>query len=501
MGSGRCGVGLEYTGNLRDRTRGSGEWADAEWIGSGKSLSEAWRDTTITFRASGIAGHSASTSAASTATTPTCGRSTSRRGRCGHTSSPTAGSRCCSRRRSPPGSTSTRCTGTRSRSPETRSRRWSTIRCSTSGRRRPTPAPASSASAPTATSGSHPGHVRHVLQREVLLDTTFAAGDRTFTGGTVSGGTLRLAGNVEAWLAKGTEVPILRTEFDLDKPVASARVYASARGVYELRLNGEKVGDQELAPGWTDYRKRIAYQSYDVTDQLAAGGNAFSAELADGWYSGRVASFGDSVYGTDTSLIAQLRVTYTDGTEETIATDETWRTAPSATISADILDGEAFDAGRAAELGAWDSPGYDDAQWAAADVRDERSDVLEPQIDPPVRVTEEITGTRMPDPVAGAFIYDLGQNMVGRTRVTMQGEPGTTVRIRVAEVLNPDGTLYTDNFRSAKATDYFTFGPDGTATWEPRFTFHGFRYVELTGLTQAPAAGKWWASWWVRTTS
>nr|WP_231979846.1 family 78 glycoside hydrolase catalytic domain [Tessaracoccus coleopterorum] len=268
-----------------------------------------------------------------------------------------------------------------------------------------------------------------------------------------------------------------------------------------MRLNGEKVGDQELAPGWTDYRKRIAYQSYDVTDQLAAGGNAFSAELADGWYSGRVASFGDSVYGTDTSLIAQLRVTYTDGTEETIATDETWRTAPSATISADILDGEAFDAGRAAELGAWDSPGYDDAQWAAADVRDERSDVLEPQIDPPVRVTEEITGTRMPDPVAGAFIYDLGQNMVGRTRVTMQGEPGTTVRIRVAEVLNPDGTLYTDNFRSAKATDYFTFGPDGTATWEPRFTFHGFRYVELTGLTQAPAAGKWWASWWVRTTS
>jgi len=107
---------------------------------------------------------------------------------------------------------------------------------------------------------------------EVLLNTTFAAGDRTFTGGTVSGGTLRLAGNVEAWLAKGTEVPILRTEFDLDKPVASARVYASARGVYELRLNGEKVGDQELAPGWSDYRRRIAYQSYDVTDQLAAGG-------------------------------------------------------------------------------------------------------------------------------------------------------------------------------------------------------------------------------------
>ena len=323
---------------------------------------------------------------------------------------------------------------------------------------------------------------------DVLLDTTFPSGDRTFTAGTVQGGKLIVAGNTDAWYAFGSDVPVLRTEFDVEKEVESARIYAAARGVYELQLNGEPVGDQELAPGWTDYNTRIQYQSYDVTDQLEGGDNAFGAEIAGGWYAGNVAMFGDSIYGSDTSLIAQLRIRYTDGSEEVVATDDGWRTTNGPTTSADLLDGEAYDARRAAALGAWSEPGYDDDEWTAAVQRPTATSKLEPQTAPPVRVTEELDATALPSPADGVHVYDLGQNMVGHARVKLSGGAGQTVRIRVAEVLNPDGTLYTANFRSAKATDYYTFATDGAATWEPKFTFHGFRYVEITGVDEAPSA-------------
>lgn len=323
---------------------------------------------------------------------------------------------------------------------------------------------------------------------EVLVDTTFPAGDRTFTSGTVSGGKLLVAGNTEPWFAFGADVPLLRTEFDVEKKVASARIYAAARGVYELQLNGEPVGDQQLAPGWTDYNTRIQYQSYDVTDQLEGGGNALGAEVANGWYAGNVAMFGDSVYGSDTSLIAQLRIRYADGSEEVVATDDGWRTTNGATTSADLLDGETYDARRAASLGDWSEADYDDGEWSKVVERPSATEKLEPQIDPPVRVTQELTATELPSPADGVYVYDLGQNMVGHARVTLQGEAGQTARIRVAEVLNPDGTLYTANFRGAKATDYYTFAGDGAETWEPKFTFHGFRYVEITGVDEAPSA-------------
>lgn len=342
------------------------------------------------------------------------------------------------------------------------------------------------------TSGPETGTVSEVKvtseSGDVLLDTTFPSGDRTFTAGTVQGGDLVVAGDTDAWYAFGADVPVLRTEFDVEKEVESARIYAAARGLYELQLNGQPVGDQELAPGWTDYRTRIQYQTYDVTDQLDGGDNAVGAEVADGWYAGRVAMFGDSIYGSDTSLIAQLRIRYTDGSEQVIATDDRWRTTNGPTTSADLLDGEAYDARRAAALGAWSEPGYDDGEWSDAVERPTATSKLEPQIDPPVRVTEELDATALPSPADGVHVYDLGQNMVGHARVTLTGEAGETVRIRVAEVLNADGTLYTANFRSAKATDYYTFATDGTATWEPKFTFHGFRYVEVTGIDEAPSA-------------
>ncbi len=325
---------------------------------------------------------------------------------------------------------------------------------------------------------------------DVLVDTTFPTGDRTFTGGTVAGGALRVdSSGPEVWFNLGDPVPLLRTEAELaDKPVARARVYASAQGLYELYLNGEPVGDHELAPGWTDYNKRIQYQTYDVTDLVRAGSNGFGAELAKGWYAGRVAMFGSGIWGDKTGLLAELHVEYADGSTDVISTDDGWVTTDGPRTSADLLDGEAYDARRAEELGDWSAAEYDDAGWQAVEVRPSATSLLEPQDDQPVRVTQELEASSIDSPTEGAFLYDLGQNMVGKARVTLQGEPGQTVRLRFGEVLNPDGSLYTANLRSAKATDYYTFATSEPETYQPSFTFHGFRYVEVTGLDEEPAA-------------
>ncbi|MFI6962209.1 family 78 glycoside hydrolase catalytic domain [Streptomyces sp. NPDC050255] len=345
------------------------------------------------------------------------------------------------------------------------------------------------------TSGAERGLVRDVTVTSedgtVLVDTDFPAGDRTFASGTVTADGLRVdSEGGEAWLRRDQAVPLLRKEFDLgDKEVARARVYASARGVYELRLNGERVGDAELAPGWTAYDKRIDYQTHDVTEQVRGGANVLGAEVAPGWYSGKVAMFGTDVYGQDTSVIAEMLVEFTDGTSTVVRTDDTWTTADGPTREADLLDGESYDARVAEEVAGWDAPGFDDAGWNAVDVRDEPTGVLEPQTAVDVRVTEELkTAKRIDSPTEGVHLYDLGQNMVGHIRLTLKGAPGRTVRIRHGEVLNPDGTLYTANLRSAKATDYYTFATDKPETFEPSFTFHGFRYVEISGVDEAPAA-------------
>ncbi len=344
------------------------------------------------------------------------------------------------------------------------------------------------------TSGAESGLVHDVKVTseggKVLVDTDFPPGDRSFGAGTVTeDGLLVDSAGPEAWLALLDAVPVMRRDFQIaDKPIARARVYASAQGLYELRLNGERVGDHELAPGWTDYRKRIQYQTYDVTDLVRAGGNAFGAELADGWFAGRVAMFGDGIYGADTALIAQLRIEYADGTADVVGTDDGWRATPGPITAADLLDGESYDARRAAELGAWSESGYDDAGWDPVAARPSATDRLEPQTDQPVRVTQELSATRLPSPTPGTFIYDLGQNMVGKVRLRLSGAPGQTIRIRHAEVLNPDGSIYTANLRSAKATDHYTFAGTEPETFEPQFTFHGFRYVEISGLDSAPDA-------------
>lgn len=234
---------------------------------------------------------------------------------------------------------------------------------------------------------------------QALIDTAFPAGDQTFPDGTVlPAGGLQVKGNTDLWLP-GKAIPVFRKTISLPaaKKIAKARMYAAAQGVYELSLNGQKVGDQELAPGWTDYARRIQSQSYDVTKLLAKGSNTIGAELASGWFAGNLAMFGSNKYGSETALSAQLRVTYTDGSTDIFATDSTWETAPGAVRAADLLNGETFDARR--------TP----TDWTPVQVRPSATAKLAQQTDQPVRVTEELKATAIPSPTPGVYLYDLGQ--------------------------------------------------------------------------------------------
>lgn len=285
--------------------------------------------------------------------------------------------------------------------------------------------------------------------------------------------------------------PLLRRAFvtgDGRVPVR-ARVYASARGLYELRLNGARVGDGELAPGWTDYDVRVQYQAHDVTELVRGGENVLAATLADGWWSGFVgfdARRRGAHYGSFPQLIAQLRLDYADGSSELIATDERWRTRSGATRYADLLMGECLDA-RLLKPG-WDAPGFDDAGWDAARVADADTSLLVASVDEPVRAFEHLRPRAVERIGPDRHLVDLGQNLAGRVRLTVRGLPrGRRVTLRHGEALDDDGALYTANLRSAEATDVLIAAGTGEETFEPRFTFHGFRFVEVSGVEQLGA--------------
>ncbi|WP_428312897.1 family 78 glycoside hydrolase catalytic domain [Hydrocarboniphaga sp.] len=284
--------------------------------------------------------------------------------------------------------------------------------------------------------------------------------------------------------------PLLRGALQLSKPVRQARLYATARGVYQLWLNGRPVGDQALAPGWTDYHQRLQVQTYDVTDLLRSGANVIGAALADGWFRGKVGIAWQGVYGQQLALKAKLRVTYADGSTEDFGTDAQWRSLPGPYVRADLQDGEQYDARRLPDR--WAEPGFDDGAWQAVVTPADTKARLVPQPDEPVRVIEvRPAQARLPAP-NGVFLYDIGQNVVGVARVRLSGRAGQTVRLRHGEDIyrrgDHQGQLYTDNLRSAAATDTYTFARDETVIYQPRFTQHGFRYVEITGVDAAPAA-------------
>ncbi|MDQ8733092.1 glycoside hydrolase family 78 protein [Paenibacillus sp. LHD-38] len=277
--------------------------------------------------------------------------------------------------------------------------------------------------------------------------------------------------------------PYLRKSFKLRGGIRRAVAYATALGIYELQVNGHRVGDR-FAPGWTDYDKRVQYQTYDITDLLKAGGNAVGVILGDGWYSGTVGFLGKSVYGQRPFFLLQLNIDYEDGSRESITTDGTWRTMRGPIAYSDMIQGEEYDA--RLELGDWSTAEYGDEAWEKPDVRAGYNGLIVAMVEPPVRITQTVKPISVRKTAAGSYIFDMGQNMVGWTEVRASGAWGTRITLSHAEMLSPDGSLYLDNLRKAVQQDHYVMNGEGEEQYEPHFTFHGFRYVEVIGFPGVP---------------
>ncbi|WP_307796991.1 family 78 glycoside hydrolase catalytic domain [Actinomadura barringtoniae] len=273
----------------------------------------------------------------------------------------------------------------------------------------------------------------------------------------------------------------LRRPFTTASAPTRARLYVTARGLYEMELGGVRVGDAELAPGWTDYRDRIDYQVYDVTTLVRPGENVLAATIADGWWSGFVGfdpRRSGAHYGTFPQLLAELHIEHADGTTEVIATDDGWQTARSPVRYADLLMGECHDLRR-------EPPG----DWLPAQVIDADHSLLTASVTEPVRALQELAPRSVTRQADGKHLVDFGQNFAGRVRLTARGlTRGARVVIRHGEALDSGGLLYTDNLRTAAATDVLIAGEDADVIFEPRFTYHGFRYAEVSGLAELEAA-------------
>lgn len=279
--------------------------------------------------------------------------------------------------------------------------------------------------------------------------------------------------------------PFFRKTFSLDKPVRRALLSFTARGMLEPYINGALVGKDVFAPEWTDYTIRIQYRTYDVTAALKQGKNAFGAIVGNGWYSGYIGWRKErGNYGLQNSLLLQLAVEYTDNTSAVIVSDETWKCAEGPILSSDIMMGETYDARK--EMPGWNTPDFDNGAWKPVSVVDKPAAVLVAQPSQPVQMPEEVKAVSVNEPKPGVYVFDLGQNIAGWARLKTSGPAGTKVVLRFAERLNPDGTIYITNLRAAKATDTYTLKGGGAEKYEPHFTFHGFQYVEATGLPAKP---------------
>jgi alpha-L-rhamnosidase len=283
---------------------------------------------------------------------------------------------------------------------------------------------------------------------------------------------------------------MLRKEFAVAKPVRRAMVYYSGLGLSELWLNGAKVGDHVLSPGLTDYDRHVLYETFDVTARLHTGANAIGLWLGNGRY--HSPRFGNRDPDTrtfgDPKAILELHLEYADGSTAVVPSDATWRGTDSGPIRANNeYDGEDYDARR--ELPLWSSAGFADGFWQAVSTVDAPAGALVPQAAEPLRVVETRRPVAIHKVARNVYIFDMGQNMVGWARLRVQGAEGTQIVLRFAETLRPDGSLYNENLRSARATDIYILKGGEAETWEPRFTYHGFRYVEMTGFPGEPDAG------------
>lgn len=320
------------------------------------------------------------------------------------------------------------------------------------------------------------------LTGQVLFSDDFSSSpDPRFPGVPINDGRLEPRGDPTLLTAE-PDAPLLRKEFVLDRPVAGARAHVYGLGFYELHLNGGKVGDHVLTPASTPYEKRNLHDTYDVTSLLRRGSNAAGMWLGNG-YGQRYNPYGFRWLGPKQAIVV-LAVTFTDGTRRTITTDDTWRWSDSPITSNDIYGGESYDA-RLAQQG-WDRPGFDDSRWHPVRTTTAPSPVLTANDAPPIRVAQTLKATALTQPRPGVFVYDFGQNIAGWPRLRVAGPSGTTVRMRTAEELGADGLLDTTTNRNAASTDSYTLDGSAVQTYEPRFTYHGFRYLEVTGHPGKP---------------
>jgi alpha-L-rhamnosidase len=274
--------------------------------------------------------------------------------------------------------------------------------------------------------------------------------------------------------------PLLRTNFTASAAIASATVYITAHGLYEAQLNGHRIGNAYLTPGWTSYNKRLQYQAYDVTDLVQKGKNAIGVMLGSGWYRGNIGyDWQTNVYGKDISLLMQLIIRYKNGHSDTIATGPGWRSSTGDVLYSEIYNGETIDHRK--EKTGWTLPGYDAAAWSPVQVETFSLDNLIATANEPIRKQETFHAVKLLTTPRGEQVIDFGQNLVGWVSVKIKGHAGDSLCLSHAEVLDKEGNFYTDNLRRAKAQDVFILTGGAEEVFEPHFTFHGFRYLRIAG--------------------
>ena len=298
--------------------------------------------------------------------------------------------------------------------------------------------------------------------------------------------------NIKDWKAKWIEIGFtedsikrpaqyFRKQFLSRKKIVSATVYITAHGMYEAEINGKRVGDQYLSPGWTSYNKRLQYQVYDVTNLINNGSNAVGVAVGSGWYRGFLAwENNKDVYGKKLGLLFQLQITYTDGTTETITSDGSWKSSTGGLLYTEIYHGEIYDA-RAAKAG-WSTAGYDDSNWPGVKVQDYALTNLVATYNEPVKKHETFKPVKIFKTPSGEQVIDFGQNLVGWVIVKVKGKPGDAITIQHAEVLDKKGNFYTENLRAAKAKAIYILKGGEEESFEPQFTFYGFRYIKVEGF-------------------
>ncbi|WP_258137335.1 alpha-L-rhamnosidase [Mucilaginibacter phenanthrenivorans] len=277
----------------------------------------------------------------------------------------------------------------------------------------------------------------------------------------------------------GGASPMFRNDFMLTHKVKAAHLYISAHGLYEAQVNGKRIGDDYFSPGFTSYNKRLQYQVYDITSSLQKGLNAFGVTLGDGWYRGYTYDRKKNVYGKKLALLFQLEVLYTDGKRQIFVSDKSWKVTYGAIRSSSFFDGEVYDARK--EIPKWATPGFNDAGWQPVRVNDLIKDKLIAMAGPPVKKEERFAPRQVLTTPEGDRVVDFGQNLVGWVKFKLKGKAGDTIKLYHGEVLDQKGNFYNKNLRTAKQEITYVFKSDTAETYEPHFTFQGFRYVKITG--------------------